>query len=52
MVHACRVCQGPFPTQGFIILATIGTEKDTLVFYSTQIEAILTCTHNQCFDQK
>ena len=23
--------------QGFMILAIIGTEKDTLVFYSTQI---------------
>ena len=30
MVRACRVIM-----QGLMILAVIGTEKDTLVFYST-----------------
>ena len=37
MVHACSVCQGPFSTQGFMILDSIGTEKDTLVFYSHKL---------------
>ena len=27
MVRACRVCQGEFTMQGFMILAIIGTEK-------------------------
>ena len=35
MVRACRVCQGQLAMQGYMIIAIIGTEKDTLVFYST-----------------
>ena len=33
MVRACRVYQGQL--QGFMVLAIIGTEKGTLVFYMT-----------------
>ena len=31
MVRAYRVCQDNYYMQGFMILAFIGTEKDTLV---------------------
>ena len=36
MVRACIVCQGQLLCK-LMILAIIGTAKDNLVFYSTQI---------------